>query len=296
MSLAASRQEKEDKSGTECSVAEVAWFYGTMVDSLVFTSFALTTVMEGLGDKYGEEASLDRQIWTLQKNKSFLGDSCPPHQIRPGAGIHQVKGHNEEQGFSVTLANMAELAPLVTPGQFKAKNKDPERMLGDFKDYIKPVKDMMVVTGKEGATAAVKKAILRAVGGKDMVSLFDYVGKVADGDTFNKTVTKIEEEILMFDCQDMAMLEERIKRASKTRQVVNNNPPPAAAEPTPPEPRQQGGNRNKSRPGTGIRPASAGAARDNESEVGCNIKINILITFHNLGLNEVPASKIQQCW
>ena len=107
MSMAAPRQEKEDKSGTECSVAEVAvntvWFYRTMVDSLVFTSFALTTVMEGLGDKYGEEASLDRQIWTLQKNKSFLGDSCPPHQMRPGAGIQQVKWHKEEQGLSVTI-------------------------------------------------------------------------------------------------------------------------------------------------------------------------------------------------
>merc|ERR1719318_13770 len=70
--------------------------------------------------------------------------------------------------------------------------------------------------------------------------------------------------------KDMAMLEERIKRASKTRQVVNHNPPPAAAEPPPPEPRQQAGNRNTARPGTGIRPpsaASAGAARDNESEV-----------------------------
>ena len=66
----------------------------------------------------------------------------------------------------------------------------------------------------------------------------------------------------------MAMLEERIKRASKTRQVVNHNPP-AASEPPPPEPRQTG-NRNTARPGTGIRPpsaASAGAARDNESEV-----------------------------
>merc|ERR1719187_320244 len=68
--------------------------------------------------------------------------------------------------------------------------------------------------------------------------------------------------------KDMAMLEERIKRASKTRQVVNHNTP-AVAEPPPPEPRQ-GGNRNTARPGTGIRPpsaASAGAARDNESEV-----------------------------
>jgi hypothetical protein len=94
-------------------------------------------------------------------------------------------------------------------------------------------------------------------------------------------------EIIMFACQDMAMFEERIKRASKTRQVVNHNPPPAAAAESPlPEPRQQGGYRNTSRPGTGIRPpsaASAGAGRDNESEVGCNLKINILVTLHNLG-------------
>ena len=90
---------------------------------------------------------------------------------------------------------MAELAALVSPGPFKAKKKDPERMLGEFKDYIKAVKDMLVVTGKEGATAAVKKAMLRSVGGKDMVSLFDHVGKVEDADTFDQAVTKIEEGI-----------------------------------------------------------------------------------------------------
>ena len=90
---------------------------------------------------------------------------------------------------------MAELAALVSPGQFKAKKKDPEKMLGDFKDYIKAVRDMMVVMGKDGATAGVKKAILRSVGGKDMVSLFDHVGKVTDGDTFDQAVTKIEEAI-----------------------------------------------------------------------------------------------------
>ena len=90
---------------------------------------------------------------------------------------------------------MAELAALVSPGPFKAKKKDPERMLGEFKDYIKAVKDMLVVTGKEGATAAVKKAMLRSVGGKDMVSLFDHVGKVEDADTFDQAVTKIEEAI-----------------------------------------------------------------------------------------------------
>ena len=75
---------------------------------------------------------------------------------------------------------MAALAALVTPGPFKARMTDPERMLGEFQNYIKAVKDMLVVTGKEDATASVKKAILRAVGGKDMVSMFDHVGKVVD--------------------------------------------------------------------------------------------------------------------
>ena len=78
------------------------------------------------------------------------------------------------------------------------------------------------------------------------------------------------------------MLEERIKRASKTRQVVNHNPP-AASEPPPPEPRQTG-NRNTARPGTGIRPpsaASAGAARDNESEV---FTITALINVNDINM------------
>jgi len=95
MSLGAPRKEK-DKSGVECSVAEVAvntaWFDGTMVDSMVFTSFVVTVAMEGLADKYGEEARLDRQNWTILKNKKFLGETCPPHriQMRSNAGIQQV--------------------------------------------------------------------------------------------------------------------------------------------------------------------------------------------------------------
>jgi len=97
MSLGAPRKEK-DKSGVECLVAEVAvnsaWFEATMVDSLVFTSFVVTVAMEGLGDKYGEEARLDRQSWTILKNKKFLGEKCPAHriQVRPAAGIQQVEG------------------------------------------------------------------------------------------------------------------------------------------------------------------------------------------------------------
>ena len=60
--------------------------------------------------------------------------------------------------------------------------------------------------------------------------------------------------------KDMAMLEERIKRASKTRAVVTSQPAPAPVEAA----------RPTARPATGPRPpsaGSAGAARDTESEV-----------------------------
>jgi len=95
MSLGAPRKEK-DKSGVECTVAEVAvntaWFEGTMLDNMVFTSFVVIVAMEGLADKYGEEARMDRQNWTILKNKKFLGETCPPHriQMRASAGIQQV--------------------------------------------------------------------------------------------------------------------------------------------------------------------------------------------------------------
>ena len=60
--------------------------------------------------------------------------------------------------------------------------------------------------------------------------------------------------------KDMAMLEERIKRASKTRAEVTSQPAPAPVEAA----------RPTARPATGPRPpsaVSAGAARDTESEV-----------------------------
>jgi len=97
MSLGAPRKEK-DKSGNTCTVAEVAintsWFDGTMSDSMVFISFVVTVAMEGLADKYGNDARLDRQNWTILKNKKFLGESCPPHRIqqRPTSGIEQLEG------------------------------------------------------------------------------------------------------------------------------------------------------------------------------------------------------------
>ena len=38
-----------------------------------------------------------------------------------------------------------------------------------------------MVTRKDGATDAVKKALLSSVWGKDMVTLFDHLGMVEDG-------------------------------------------------------------------------------------------------------------------
>ena len=98
MSLGTPRKEM-DKSGGECHAAEVAvntsWFEKTMVDSELFTSFVITIAMEGLCDKYGEEARLDRDKWTVLKNKKFLGDvdKCPPHkiQLRQNSGIQHIE-------------------------------------------------------------------------------------------------------------------------------------------------------------------------------------------------------------
>ena len=87
MSLGAPRREN-DKSGTECWAAEVAvnsvWFDKTMAPSDLFTGFVLTIAMEGLCDKYGEDARLDRDKWTVLKNKKFMGDldKCPAHRVQ----------------------------------------------------------------------------------------------------------------------------------------------------------------------------------------------------------------------
>ena len=39
-----------------------------------------------------------------------------------------------------------QLATLVSPGPFKAKKKDPEKMLADFELYMKSFEDFLVVT------------------------------------------------------------------------------------------------------------------------------------------------------
>lgn len=114
MSLGAPRTVK-DKSGAECQAAEVAlnttWFL-TMVDSPAFTAFVVTVAMEGLSDKYSEEVRLDRQNWTVLKNKKMMGeDSVPAHRIqqRASAGIQAMETKSKKSKDLKT--------PLVTPIQ-----------------------------------------------------------------------------------------------------------------------------------------------------------------------------------
>ena len=57
-------------------------------------------------------------------------------------------------------------------------------MLADFNLYVKAIKNLMILTDNENATDAKKKALMQSVGGQDIVWLFDYVGKVADEDTY----------------------------------------------------------------------------------------------------------------
>lgn len=98
MSIGAPRKEK-DKSGAECLAADVAinsdWFNDVMEPSQMFTAFVITVAMEGLGDKH-DEARLDRDTWTVLKNKRYLGDKVPPHNIqkRASVGIKPMKNDN----------------------------------------------------------------------------------------------------------------------------------------------------------------------------------------------------------
>lgn len=87
MSLGAPRNET-DKSGLACKACDVAvntvWFEDVMFDSIAFTTFVVNVAMEGLCEKYGDEVNLDRQNWTILKNKKYLG-TLQKHHIQQRA-------------------------------------------------------------------------------------------------------------------------------------------------------------------------------------------------------------------
>ena len=50
---------------------------------------------------------------------------------------------------------------------------------------------MLIVTDNTGATPEEKTALLKAVGGPDMIFMFKHIGKVADDSTYNTAITTI---------------------------------------------------------------------------------------------------------
>ena len=81
---------------------------------------------------------------------------------------------------------------------FVASDADPGGTLSRFTRYVERMKQLfqLVFRKADGSpyspSNAEKKAMLLFRGGDDMQSLFDYVGKVVDADSFDDVVTKNE--------------------------------------------------------------------------------------------------------
>ena len=84
--------------------------------------------------------------------------------------------------------NMAAIANL---GPFKAKKKDPEKIPENSNIYMEAVTNFLTVTDNARAGQEKKKALLKSVGGQDMVFLFKHIGKVPDDTVFDAAITMI---------------------------------------------------------------------------------------------------------
>ena len=96
-------------------------------------------------------------------------------------------------------------AALLKPPPFSvSKVGDPEQLLQDFTEYVKTFRKFVLATGVGGehtpthvtcGGCSKTKATMELVGGKDMCVLYEHVGVVLAGDSFDAAVTKIEEGI-----------------------------------------------------------------------------------------------------
>ena len=82
---------------------------------------------------------------------------------------------------------------------FRTSEANPGATLKSFQRYVERIKLMnqLIFRKADGTpyqpTDAEQKAMLLFKGGDDMKNLFDYVGKVVEGDTFEEAITKIRE-------------------------------------------------------------------------------------------------------
>lgn len=154
MSLGAPRKEK-DKSGRDCYSCDVAvnsvWYDQTMVDSLTFTTFLVTLAMEGLCNKYGDVCNLDRQNWSILRNKKYMGKP-QKHTIQQRANfskIQEVSGNGDELMKPIVTSK-----PLIST----VKEKPDLLLVKNPPDSTKP--EMMNATLKLPKVVSVNELVL----------------------------------------------------------------------------------------------------------------------------------------
>jgi len=126
MSLAGPREER-DKSGAACLACDVAinaaFFADCVEDSIVFTTFVVNLAMEGLCEKYGDDVNLDRQNWTILRNKKYLGklQRQTIQQRAKGSKIKEV-----EEGASDVVVSEKD-AKSVIISEVQTRNVEQEQ-------------------------------------------------------------------------------------------------------------------------------------------------------------------------
>lgn len=135
MSLGSPRTEK-DKSGKDCLVCDVAvnsvWYDETMVDSLTFTTFLIQLAMEGLCDKYGDVCNLDRQSWSILRNKRYMG-KLQRHTIQQRASATKI-----QEIIEVAKVVNSASPVIVTKSQSKAMDTPSVVLLKEPHDSAIP--------------------------------------------------------------------------------------------------------------------------------------------------------------
>ena len=135
MSLGAPRIEK-DKSGKDCYASDVAvnsvWYDQTMRDSLTFTTFLVNLAMEGLCDKYGDVCNLDRQGWSILRNKRYLG-KLQRHTIQQRANATIIQELPRNEPLQKLITPCIKENPEIILVKQPAHDAEPKRIIATIK-------------------------------------------------------------------------------------------------------------------------------------------------------------------
>ena len=131
MSLGAPRVEK-DKKDNNCQACDVAvnsvWYDQTMVDSLTFTTFLVTLAMEGLCHKYGDICNLDRQNWSILRNRRYMG-KIQKHTIQQRASATKIQEVSPNIQENKVMEGEQLIKPLSTSKPLITQVKETPELL-----------------------------------------------------------------------------------------------------------------------------------------------------------------------